>query len=127
MGTRYVEVSREAFCKALEAKGFTQDQKALGNEIVYVRQHHFDKTMFVKIYTSLPKNRDEARGCGDDAIRVVLIFDNPTTGKSGGLYKAPRVYRTGSEERVIARTLERARNAYQNANDRVKARLQAKS
>lgn len=126
MGTRYVEVNREAFCRALEEKGFVQDPKAQG-EIVYIRQHHFDKTMFVKIFTSLPKVGGDARGCGDDAIRVVLIFDNPATGKSGGLFKASRVYRTGSQEKVIERTLERAREAYQNANDRVKARLQAKS
>jgi hypothetical protein len=122
MATRFVEVDRSRFCEALEARGFTQDIDAQG-ELVYVRQHHLDKTMFVKIYTSLPQNGGDTRGVGQDAIRVLLMFKNGRTQKTGCLYKASRVYRTGSEAAVIERTLERAREAYKVGIDRVRARL----
>lgn len=112
---RYIEVDRQRFCSALEAKGFKVDEESYG-ELVYEFQHLKDPTMFVKIFTSLPRNSGNARAAGADAIRVVLIFKNQK--KSGGLYKAPRVYRTGTEEGVIERTLERAREAYSEANKR---------
>lgn len=111
MSKRYVDVDRELFCKSLEAKGFIPDPEAFG-ELVYMRQHHMDLTMYVKIYTSMSIRGGDTRKCGKDAIRVMLIFSNPVTGRSGCLYKTPRVYRTGSQEAVIERTIERAREAY---------------
>lgn len=119
MATRYVEVDRDQFCKTLESKGFTPDTEAFG-ELVYIRQHHLDSTMFVKIYTSMPLKAGDTRACGKDAIRVMLIFKNTNTGRSGCLYKTPRVYRTGSANAVIDRTLERAREAYGVGNKRLK-------
>lgn len=119
MATRYVEVDRNVFCNALHEKGFTPDSEAVG-ELVYIRQHHLDPTMFVKIYTSMPLRSGDARACGADAIRIMLTFKNGRTGRSGCLYKTPRVYRTGSEAAVIERTLERAREAYGVGNKRVK-------
>lgn len=120
--SRYVEVDRAAFCQALEAKGFTPDPDAYG-ELVYVRQHHLDPTMFVKIYTSLPLAGGDARACGADAIRVLLTFSNPRTQRSGCLHRTSRVYRTGSQAAVIERTLERAREAYGAGNKRVSSRI----
>jgi hypothetical protein len=117
MTARYVEVDRAAFRAALESAGFTPDPEAVG-ELVYVRQHHKDPTMFVKIFTSLPLNAGNARPPGADAIRVLLIFKNSQTGKSGCLYKTSRVYRTGSQEAVIRRTIDRAREAYGEGNRR---------
>jgi hypothetical protein len=119
MASRYVEVDRTNFCNALEAAGFTPDPEARG-ELVYHRRHHIDPTMFIKVYTSMPLKSGDARGCGADAIRVLLIFKNDRTERSGCLYKAPRVYRTGSEAAVIERTIERARDAYREGNKRVK-------
>lgn len=119
MSTRYVEVDRNVFCQSMEAKGFTPDPEAFG-ELIYIRQHHLDPTMYVKIYTSMPLRSGDARGCGQDAIRVMLIFKNDRTGRSGCLHKTSRVYRTGSEAAVIERTLERAREAYGAGNKRVK-------
>lgn len=119
MATRFVEVNRETFCKSLEDCGFVKDPESSG-ELVYIRQHHIDKTMYVKIFTSLPLNGGNTRANGSDAIRVCLIFKNDKTGRSGGLYKAPRVYRTGSEKAVIDRTIERARDAYREANNRLR-------
>ena len=114
---RYVEVDRQRFCAALEAKGFTVDEDAYG-ELVYEFQHKKDPTMFVKIFTSLPRHAGNARAAGTDAIRVSLVFKNAK--RSGGLFRAQRVYRTGTEEAVIERTLERARDAYAEANRRWK-------
>lgn len=119
MAIRYVEVDRNVFCNALQEKGFSPDPDARG-ELVYIRQHHLDPTMYVKIYTSMPLRSGDARACGADAIRVMLIFKNDRTGRSGCLHKTSRVYRTGSEGAVIERTLERAREAYGAGNKRVK-------
>lgn len=124
-GSRYVEVSQVAFLHALVQAGFTEYPTRAG-ELVYYRRHHNDPTMMVKVYTSLPRNAEEARGCGEDAIRVLLVFERPAQGErpgaSGCLYKASRVYRTGSEQAVIERTLERARECYAEANKRFNAR-----
>jgi hypothetical protein len=119
MAARYVEVDRAKFIAALAAAGFSPDPESRG-ELVFIRQHHVDSTMFVKIYTSLPLAAGDARACGKDAIRVLLIFKNSQ--RSGCLHKTPRVYRTGSEQAVIERTLERARDAYRAANQRLKER-----
>lgn len=121
MAARYVEVDRQAFTSKLEAAGFTPDLTAKG-ELVYVRQHHLDPTMYVKVYTSMPLNAGDARGCGEDAIRVLLIFSNPRTNRSGCLHKTPRVYRTGSQDAVIERTIQRAREAYGEGVRRVRER-----
>lgn len=117
----YVKIDREVFCQALESKGFKPDPSAVG-ELVYQFQHKFDPTMYVKVFTSLPLHAGNGRPVGQDAIRVLLIFSNTRTGKSGKLFSTPRVYRTGTQEGVIERTLERARDAYAAANKRIKDR-----
>ena len=121
MGGRYVEVDRETFISALEAAGFTPDPETTVGELVYVRQHKVDTTMFIKIFTSLPRNGGDVRAKGQDAIRVLLMFKNPRSGKSGCLQKMGAVYRTGTEHGVIERTIQRARDAYAIANERIKA------
>jgi hypothetical protein len=122
MGKRYVEVSRQAFLDALHRCGFREHPGQGGGELVYSRQHSLDPTMWVKVFTSLPRSAGDARGCGEDAIRVLLVFENPVSKASGCLHKASRVYRTGSEVKVIERTLERARECYGEANKRYQAR-----
>lgn len=119
-GDRYVDVSREALEGLLQGAGF--ERYVQGAEVVYRRRHHRDPTMWVKVYTSLAKDASVARGCGEDAIRVVLVFENPRTGASGCLYKCPRVYRTGSEQKVLDRLLERMREAYGAGGKRVAER-----
>ncbi len=117
---RFVEVSRKAMVDAFEKAGFIGD--ADGGELVFTRRHALDPSMVVKVYTSMPGYAGgDARPCGEDAIRVCLIFENARTGRSGGLYKAKRVFRTGSEAKVIERTLERARECYAEANRRHRA------
>lgn len=119
MTNQFVTVQREVFIQALEQAGFSPDPEAYG-ELVYMRQHHIDKTMYIKIFTSLPLAGGNTRALGADAIRVLLIFKNPNTGKSGCLFKALRVYRTGTAEKVIERAIQRARDCYRIANKRCK-------
>lgn len=123
----YTEVDPAAFERMLTEKGFKRTVQK--NEVVYVRQHHVNPFVFIKVYTSIADSMDAARGCGRDAIRVVAAFEKeaPIPGKFGtqirsfGIYKCPRVYRTTSTESVLARVYTRMREAYQAANEWVKA------
>lgn len=116
----YVQVPRDQFLKRLSECGFTSDETQRGSELVFIRQHHLDPTMFVKIFTTLPKQGGDVRAKGADAIRVFLIFKNGE--RSGCLFRAARVLRTGTADAVIERTIERAREAYADGNRRVAAR-----
>jgi hypothetical protein len=117
----YVQVPRDLFIAKLTECGFHSDETQEGNELVVTRQHHNDGTMFVKIFTTLPKAGGDVRAKGADAIRIVLIFKNGD--RSGCLMKLPKVLRTGSAEAVIERTIERAREAYAEANRRHNERV----
>jgi hypothetical protein len=110
---RYVEIPRECLTSFLEDKGFTRISHR--GEAVYVRSNHNHPDLKIKVYTSLPAEGGDARGCGKDAIRVCLVYE-PVNGRSFGLDSEPRVYRTGSVEAVQKRLLERMREAYDLAN-----------
>jgi hypothetical protein len=121
--SRFIVLDREKFVGAFVAAGFKPDTTQSGSELVFTRQHHLDPTMWVKVYSTLPVGAGNGRECGADAIRCVLVFRNEKTGKSGGLFKATRVLRTGSTEAVIERTLTRARECYANGVTRITGRL----
>jgi len=108
MATRYVPVSAQSIENLLSSKGFTRTVQ--NREVVYVFAHKMDPSVKVKVYTSLRVGADMARGCGQDAIRVCTVFENDQ--KSFGIGKFPKVLRTGSEQAVLTRLLERAREAY---------------
>ena len=91
----------------------------------------------MKVYTSLSRDSAQARGCGEDAIRVCVVryYAWHTTeehmdlagigGAPGGLRAHgvadfPRVYRTGSVEAVLDRMIDRAREAYAFVNESLK-------
>ena len=113
--SRFVMVSRKSMTEALEKAGFTPFQTGgRSAELGYFRCHGLDPNIQIKIYTSLPADRSVARGCGEDAIRVVAVFDDGA--KNFPICKLPRVHRTGSEAAVIERTLERAREAWRFVN-----------
>lgn len=121
MATRFVSVPRESIVEALTKAGFTPGVQ--GSEVVFSRVHHRCKHTVVKVFTSLSARETEAvRGCGEDAIRVVAAYEKKDGNRpvSFGLYKAKRVYRTGSVEAVLARIVERAREAYKACNERCK-------
>lgn len=119
MGSRYVEVPAEAIRARLEAAGFVEE--SFHREVVFVRRHHRCEHSTVKVYTSLSVSGESARGCGEDAIRVVAVFERKTEGRDRPfvrvLYKGKRVYRTGTVEGVLDRLIERAREAYGAVNE----------
>lgn len=96
--------------------GFT---KSVANtEVVYSRPHR-DPRFTIKIYTSLTDGEAHTRSCGADAIRVCLVYTNPLTGKTSGVGKATRVNRVGTDDGVLNRTLERAREMWSLANQQI--------
>lgn len=116
--SHFVEVPREAFIKAMTDAGFTELPGNRG-ELVFIRRNHNNEELLVKIYSSIPRNAVQARDCGEDAIRVVAVYEPPTPMKSRGYYKA-KVLRVTSVDGVLQRTLERAREAYAKCNEAAK-------
>lgn len=102
----FVPVPAAALVVALETAGFRRLEQPAGREVVYYRTHQNDVRYSVKVYTSIREGSDVARHRGQDAIRVVAVREER------GIYKGPRVYRTGSVDAVVGRMLERAREAY---------------
>jgi len=117
----FVEVPRERMEVLLIKAGFERGQA--GQEILYSRRHARDARLSVVVYTSVAAGADDARGCGEDAIRVVAIFTwlHKATQKERhkNLYKA-RVLRVNSVDGVLERTIEKAREAYAACNDFLK-------
>lgn len=118
MPERYIEVDRTQFENFLSSKGFSQS--IVNKEIVYSRPHADNQNLFVRVYTSISTDNSVARTVGSDAIRVVCVLDNGI--KSYGIGKFPRVYRTGSQESVHARTYERILSAFQRCDEWLKER-----
>lgn len=109
---RFVEVPAERIRETLAKAGFVLAQ-ARGREEVYERAHHADARYTIKVYSSIARASSTARGCGEDAIRVVATFRAQSTDTiARGVFKAKRIYRTGSVEAVLERMLERMRDAY---------------
>jgi hypothetical protein len=120
MGTKYVEVPADALNRTLadigrkiEAAGGRFHPGRQGREVV------FDITpprasVTLRVYTSLGLGEDSVRGCGEDAVRLVLGYDDPKTEKFRPLGKSRRIYRTapqGPEEERIAAFLDRLTQA----------------
>lgn len=114
-GSRYIDVPRETLLRFLEEHGFKKESE--GGEIVYSRPHEKNSNVKVKVYTSLSENALFARGCGEDAIRILTYYYNPNTGARKKIADQPRVYRTGSVDAVLKRMYERMRAAYQDGTD----------
>jgi hypothetical protein len=119
--SHYVEVPSAALFQRLEAAGFTRG--IIGREVTYTRAHARDERLSVVVYTSAAEGSQEARGCGEDAIRVVAAFTwlHKPTGerRRKNLYQA-KVLRVTSIDGVLARTIEKAREAYQACNEFLK-------
>ncbi len=114
----YIEVPRERIIATLEAAGFSRDD--VRGEVTYSRRHALDPKLLVKVYTSIPEFRDAARGCGEDAIRVVGLLTWTRQGEDVPRWKKlyqKRVFRVTSVEGVLERMMERAREAYKALNE----------
>lgn len=116
-GGRYVEVPARALFERLESAGFAR-QPSRG-EVVYARHHDRDPRLVVLVYTSVPQDGDTGRGCGEDAIRLVALFQWTRKGetelRSKRLYTS-RVFRVTSVDGVLERMISKAREAYAACN-----------
>lgn len=117
MAAQFVTVTAEDFAKKMAAAGFKETDDQYG-EITYSRQHS-DQRFTIKVYTSISRNGSKTRAVGTDAIRVVLLFTG-TNGKTYPMAKSKPVHRCGTVDGVLERTLERARDMYRFANERLK-------
>jgi hypothetical protein len=109
----FVEVPAGALHGALTGAGFALDAHERREE-VFFRAHAKDPRYAVRVYTSLSLGARGARGCGRDAIRVVVTFDGPNGRR--GVWKGKRVFRAGTVDAVVARMLERMRDGYAHIN-----------
>jgi hypothetical protein len=123
---RYVEIPADAIRVRMADAGFRRISHN-GSEEVYERRHHIDPRYAVKVYSSVTSGTKSARGCGEDAIRVVAIFyHKPSEAKA--IMDSIKVLRTAPEkmspqkriEHVLDRMIERAREAYRVCNSKVK-------
>jgi hypothetical protein len=71
----------------------------------------------ILVYSSIIDG--QVRGDGEDAIRVCAVYRR-RDGEARGLFKAMRVNRTGTTEKIVERTLQRMREAFTNVRDRYK-------
>ena len=122
--SRFVQVPAAAIRERLTAAGFRLVTASIGEEI-YVRHHDRDSRYAVKVYSSIMRGAGDVRDCGEDAIRVVAVHYTGSVGPNGewlhgdaarGIYKATRVFRTGTVDGVLDRMIERAREAYAHIN-----------
>ena len=117
----FVDVPSAALFARLEAAGFTRG--VIGREVTYTRTHARDARLFVTVYTSAAEGAQDARGCGEDAIRVVAAFSwlHRASGEQRrkNLFKA-KVLRVTSIEGVLERTIDAARKAYAACNEFLK-------
>ena len=115
----FVSVPAAAIRERVAAAGFRLLPGSSREEEVYERPHDKDDRYAVRVYTSILRGAEEARDCGADAIRVVALFVDGKfhyPPKTVPIFKAVRVHRTGSVEKVLDRMIERAREAYKAIN-----------
>lgn len=115
--SRFVEVPRADFEDRLQRAGFNRVEGP--GEVCYQRRHHYDARFSVVIWTSIPIYHTSTRDCGTDAIRVLARLSwtrhGETVPRHKTIYKT-RVYRVGTVDAVLERTMERAREAYRAIN-----------
>lgn len=130
MAARFVEVPADALMRdlraigdAVRAKGGGFVEGVQGREIIVDISPPGGRCM-VRVYTSLARGADAARGCGEDAVRIVVC----TTSATGThvLEPSQKILRTApakmpEHERVVtflARLRDRVRDAYRHAAKR---------
>jgi len=115
----YCPVPSALIDATLIGKGF---EKALcGREVVYDFYHRLDSNLKVRVYSSIKDGDDAVRGCGKDAIRIVVLRRDPATGRIRALAQSVRVYRVNTAASTVERLLARCREAYARLNEVVKA------
>lgn len=145
MAATYNAIAFTALARHLVNAGFTPTTiyTREGHEVVFERRHHGDDQLVVLVYTSValrsrPQGTDvgdyidaaqyAVRGKGKDAIRVCLVAESDHVKaiqerrnyrqRDGrlGLGKAKRINRVGTEQSILDRITDRARDMYRLAN-----------
>jgi hypothetical protein len=97
-----------------------------GSEVVYVRENDMCQAVRVKVWTTIDAKTGTIRQKGRDAIRISAAYegriplDRPKSQKPStnfGIYKTPRVNRTGEEGRILDRVYNHMREAYSFTNE----------
>jgi hypothetical protein len=106
-------------CVKVEGSGGSAKRWTQGNEVVYDLQPKNRQTL-VRVYTSLAEGDNAVRGCGEDAVR--LVVGTEFGGKFRPLSKSRRIYRTAPQgpepkrvEAFLDRLTEALRDAYKQA------------
>jgi hypothetical protein len=113
----YVALDGPRFEKFLADKGFLRG--VAGSEIVYslsVKEH---PRFVIRCYTTIADGDVLGRNCGADAIRVCAILNVPEEHRSFGIWKSRRVYRTGSQRAIEARTNDRIDEAHAKIREHI--------
>jgi len=100
----------------LSDAGFTRNKNLESGPVHLAEQvwsRNVNNSIQVVVYTSCSGHKGyiSARARGNDAIRVATIYTS-ASGKSRGLAKQRRVYRTGKISDIGERLLERMRDAW---------------
>ncbi len=123
-GTRYIEVPADKLLglfgeiggKVTDAGG--QLHEGVEGREVVIDLYPAGSRAAVRVYTSLARGAGAVRGCGEDAVRLVVGYQGKD--KSGKprfwpLQKGPRIYRTAPtklpEDERVALFLERLKGA----------------
>lgn len=128
MAAQYIPISIEDFEQLFNISSKTNPSERAFNlvhprasELYYeciLRKNSTGK-LVLKVYTSIQADKTKARGVGEDAIRIVVLWqDNLGWERSFG-DKAKRIYRSGGEgstaKDVIERTFKRAKEVASEA------------
>lgn len=131
-GSKYIEVPADAMlielraiADAVRGRGGKAAEKVHQRELVF-EVNPPNRLAFFRVYTSLAVGHDAVRGCGEDAVRIVLACEVPIGGlpRFKPLAKSRRIYRTAPKgpepERVkafLGRLKEALRESYQACLD----------
>ena len=117
MPNAYVEIPAVEIEVTLATAGFGLEDRQ--GELVYTLRHARDPRLTVSVYTSVGKGAKAARGCGEDAIRVVARFTWEVKGdpkpRTKVLYRA-KVLRVNSVTGTVERMVREAREGWKACN-----------
>lgn len=101
---------RKALAAALDTMLATAGFRPLDGHGEVVYRYQCIGGTEILVYSSIVNQ--EVRGDGEDAIRVAAVYRRKD-GQVRGLFKDTRINRTGEVEKIVGRTQERMRNAYE--------------
>ena len=97
----------------LSEKGFREPSDTIAGETVLefpMTRGGLPNGFSIRVYTSVVDG--VARGDGEDAIRVTLIWRDPAKNSLTPISKSTRVNRTGEMEEIVERVLQRGRDLW---------------